>query len=116
MESENVFKGQIDRFKGVTINSNEEAKLDEEELAQKLKNSISKWKEEASFNDSIIIFIIYSLRNLDLRLINSSYYIQFNRIFGPFGLMCPYLSQNGYLFLRKNLGLMYIMQNLLPRL
>jgi len=46
MESKNVFKGQIDRFKGVTVNSNEEAKLDKEELAQKLKNSISKWKEE----------------------------------------------------------------------
>ena len=57
MESENIFKGQIDRFKGVTVNSNEEAKLDKEELAQKLKNSISKWKEEASFNDFIIIFI-----------------------------------------------------------
>ena len=55
MESENIFKGQIDRFKGVTVNSNEEAKLNIEELGQKLKNSILKWKEEASFNDCVFI-------------------------------------------------------------
>lgn len=46
MTNEKVFKGQIDRFKGVTVDSNEETKVDIEELSQKLKNSIQKWKDE----------------------------------------------------------------------
>ena len=53
MTNEKVFKGQIDRFKGVTVNSNEETKVDIEELSQKLQNSIQKWKDEVELKISI---------------------------------------------------------------
>ena len=53
MTNEKVFKGQIDRFKGVTVNSNEETKVDVEELSQKLQNSIQKWKDEVELKISI---------------------------------------------------------------
>merc|ERR1711997_735251 len=41
-----VFTGEIDRFKGVTINSNEEPGVTIEELSEKLRNSLKKWKSE----------------------------------------------------------------------
>ena len=53
MTNEKVFKGQIDRFKGVTVDSNEEAKIDIEELSQRLQNSIQKWKDEVELKISI---------------------------------------------------------------
>ena len=53
MTDEKVFKGQLDRFKGVTVNSNEETKVDVEELSQKLQNSIQKWKDEVELQISI---------------------------------------------------------------
>ena len=53
MTNEKVFKGQIDRFKGVTVDSNEETKVDIEELSQKLKNSIQKWKDEVGLKISV---------------------------------------------------------------
>ena len=53
MTDEKVFKGQIDRFKGVTVNSNEETKVDIEKLSQKLQNSIEKWKDEVELKISI---------------------------------------------------------------
>ena len=46
MINESIFQGEIDRFKGVTINSSKEPKLDEEQLSEKLRNSIQKWKKE----------------------------------------------------------------------
>ena len=53
MTNEKVFKGQVDRFKGVTVDSNEEAKIDIEELSQRLQNSIQKWKDEVELKISI---------------------------------------------------------------
>ena len=44
--NESIFQGEIDRFKGVTINSNKESKLDKEQFSKKLRNSIQKWKHE----------------------------------------------------------------------
>jgi len=41
-----VFTGEIDRFKGVTINSNEGSGVTIEELSEKLRNSLKKWKSE----------------------------------------------------------------------
>ena len=41
-----VFNGEIDRFKGVTINSNEEPAVSMEGLSEKLRNSLRKWKSE----------------------------------------------------------------------
>ena len=54
-----VFTGEIDRFKGVTVTSKDEAQLNREELSEKLKKSIKKWKHEviASINN-IILFQI----------------------------------------------------------
>jgi hypothetical protein len=48
-----LFTGEIDRFKGVTINSKEEPQLSREELSEKLKNSIEKWKHDVSFSNII---------------------------------------------------------------
>jgi hypothetical protein len=49
-----LFTGEIDRFKGVTVNSKEEPRLSREELSDKLKKSIEKWKHEVSFSNIIL--------------------------------------------------------------
>ena len=54
MANDRVFQGQLDRFKGVTVNSNEEAKLNVEEFSEKLKNSIQKWRSEVGFGFGIV--------------------------------------------------------------
>ena len=75
MTNEKVFKGQIDRFKGVTVDSNEETKVDIEELSQKLKNSIQKWKDEAGLKISVanlfnMLYIVsLSTKNLPIHLL-----------------------------------------------
>ena len=40
------FTGTTDRFQGITINSSEEGNLTKEELSEKLKCSLEKWKAE----------------------------------------------------------------------
>ena len=47
-ETEHMFTGKIDRFKGVTVTSSEESNLTREELSKKLKYSIRKWKNEVN--------------------------------------------------------------------
>ena len=47
-ETEQVFTGKIDRFKGVTVTSSDEPDLNKEELSKKLKYSIRKWKNEVN--------------------------------------------------------------------
>ena len=47
-ETEQVFTGKIDRFKGVTVTSSEEPNLNREALLKKLKCSIRKWKNEVN--------------------------------------------------------------------
>ena len=75
MTNEKVFKGQIDRFKGVTVDSNEETKVDIEELSQKLKNSIQKWKDEVGLKISVanlynMLYIVsLSTKNLPIQLL-----------------------------------------------
>jgi len=41
-----VFSGQLDRFKGVTVSSSEEPSISKEELSEIVRNSIEKWKSE----------------------------------------------------------------------
>ena len=43
-----VFSGQLDRFKGVTVSSSEEPSISKEELSEIVRNSIEKWKSEVS--------------------------------------------------------------------
>ena len=48
-ETEQVFTGKLDRFKGVTVTSSEEHPLNREELSKKLKYSIRKWKNDVKY-------------------------------------------------------------------
>ena len=67
-----VFTGEIDRFKGVTVTSKDEAQLNREELSEKLKKSIKKWKHEviASINNIILFqinfFMVHLILNIDI--------------------------------------------------